>query len=50
MGLKDKVDYDEELDRQYLRELRGDEQNDDTPELDLDDPDNYDFGDTDEDE
>lgn len=49
MGPKEKVDYDEELDKQYLRELREEEQDDDTPELDLDDPANYDFGDSNED-
>jgi len=49
VGPKEKVDYDEELDKQYLRELREEEQDDDTPELDLDDPANYDFGDSNED-
>lgn len=50
MGPKEKVDYDEELDKQYLRERREEEQDGDTHELDLDDPRNYDFGDSDEDE
>lgn len=46
MGQKDKVDYDEELDKKYLREIREEEQEDDIPELDLDDPSNYNFGDS----